>query len=178
MRTLAWYWLALGALGGCLPQHSSSQQLLDAARELNDATRFGRMELATGLTADAAQDGFLERHQNWGADLRVLDVQVLRCKILGEEQAEVLVEVAWTHMAESSLRNTTLKQSWENRERGGWKLVRERRVAGASGLFGERASRPHARPRQDVHFPSKTLGSTNSSSQALSTEASSRATSH
>jgi hypothetical protein len=40
---------------------------------------------------------------------------------------------------------------------GGWKLVRERRLQGDLGLFGEPSPKPETGPHPDVHFATKTI---------------------
>ncbi len=152
--------LLSAGVSACAAAHrTSSQRLVDAARELNEASRFGRMDVAADLAARGAETSFLERRRTWGNDVRVVDVNVASVEFADQFSAEVMVQIAWTHMAQGTLNNTTLKQSWEDRKHEGWKLTREQRVEGAQGLFGEAASQPHPQPRPDVHFPSKTLSS-------------------
>lgn len=158
--TIALWLIALTTATGCLAAHrTSGQRLVDAARELNEASRFGRMDVASDYAAKGADKSFLERRRKWGNDVRVVDINVASVEFDDKTNAQVLVQVAWTHMAEGTLRNTTLSQSWEDREMEGWKLTREQRADGDQGLFGEPASTPVPRQRQDVHFPSKTIGS-------------------
>jgi hypothetical protein len=58
-------------------------------------------------------------------------------------------------MDESQLRATRVAQVWRQQD-GGWKLTRERRVAGDVGLFGEPVEVLHP-PSPDVHFASQTI---------------------
>lgn len=146
------------AMLGCMAHQSSGQRLLDAARELNEAARFGRMDVAAGLTAKGARLSFLERRSTWGNDIRVMDVNVANIQVDDDEHAQVVVEVAWTHLSDSTLRNTQLTQRWENIQLAGWKLAREQRTGGDGGLFGEKALSPHPVSHRDVHFPTKSLG--------------------
>jgi hypothetical protein len=131
------------------------QRVTDAAREMNQATRFGQVELAVRHVASAVQTDFLTRHSNWGKTIRVLDVELGGIQIVDEEHATVTVDVSWSSETDSLLRSSKLSQEWES-ETTGWKLVRERRSAGDAGLFGEalpQLTTPHA----DVHRPSRTI---------------------
>jgi hypothetical protein len=141
---------------GCLAPATPSRRVTDAARELNYAARFGRMDLAVARTADAARSHFLDRRAQWGRDVRVLDVQMTGLSLDDDgKKALVTVDVAWTRIDEGSLRSTQLAQVWKDQP-GGWKLVRERRVQGDVGLFGEHVEviKP---PSPDVQFASKTI---------------------
>ncbi|MEN9577142.1 MAG: hypothetical protein RJA70_151 [Pseudomonadota bacterium] len=157
MRITLGLMLAL-SVSGCIGQHSSGQRLVDSARELNEASRFGRMDVAAEYAAKGAERSFLERRSSWGNDIRVVDINVAGIEPTDTENAIVLVQVAWTHMAEGTLHTTTLKQYWEERADQGWRLAREQRASGDAGLFGEASSAPRQKPQEDVHFPSKSLG--------------------
>ncbi|HMJ11469.1 MAG TPA: hypothetical protein VK524_08670 [Polyangiaceae bacterium] len=148
--------LLLAALGssGCLAPQTPAARATDAARELNLAARFGRMDVAIGHTASGARGQFLERRTAWGKELRVLDVELAGLSMSDPRQATVLVDVAWTRMSEGSLRSTRIAQTWRDDE--GWQLVREQRIAGDIGLFGEQVVLHHPEAR-DAHFPSKTI---------------------
>jgi hypothetical protein len=61
-------------------------------------------------------------------------------------------------MSESTLKNTVVRQSWENPKREGWQLGRERREAGDPGLLGEPLAQRIAAPAPNVHLPTKSLG--------------------
>jgi hypothetical protein len=142
------------ALSACLAPQTPAARATDAARELNLAARFGRMDVAIGHTATGARAPFLERRAEWGKELRVLDVELAGLSMKDPRQAVVLVDVAWMRMSEGALRSTRIAQTWRDDE--GWQLVREQRLAGDIGLFGEQVvlQRPEAR---DAHFPSKTI---------------------
>jgi len=147
----------LALLGvGCLAPATPAQRVTNAARELNYAARFGRMDLAAALTADGARSHFLERRAEWGKQVRVLDVQMTGLSLDDDgKTALITVDVAWTRIEEGSLRSTRLGQIWKD-QRGGWKLARERRLQGDLGLFGGHVAITKP-PSPDVHFASKTI---------------------
>lgn len=145
---------------GCAAAASSpAAQLSDSANELNTAVRFGRLDLALEQTLPAFRDRFLESHSAWGNEIRIVDVNVNGIRVNDDDTADVLVQVAWMRMSESTLKSTLVNQSWQGAHRGGWQLAREHRVSGDVGLFGEPLPALAAtEPVRDVHYPSKSLG--------------------
>lgn len=135
---------------------SPAQRVTDAARELNLAARFGRMDLAVSRTADGARDHFLNRRSSWGKEVRVVDVELAGLDMSTATDAQIFVDISWVKMSEGVLRTTRLAQTWRDDE-GGWRLVREKRVAGDLGLLGEPMLPAALTPHGDVHFPSRTI---------------------
>jgi hypothetical protein len=102
-----------------------------------------------------ARSSFLERRAEWGKNVRVLDVELAGMAMKNPQNALIYVDVAWVRMDEGALRTTRVAQTWRDVD-AGWQLVREQRVAGDLGLFGEYVER--ARPaHRDVQFPAKTI---------------------
>jgi hypothetical protein len=66
------------------------------------------------------------------------------------------VDYAWARVDEGTLRATRVAQDWHDRGRG-FQLVRERRVSGDLGLFGEPVEDTASEPRPDTHFPVKVI---------------------
>jgi hypothetical protein len=143
-------------LSACVPSQVPSQQVSEVARDLNVATRFGRMDVAVEHTAEAHRSDFLKHRAAWGNEVRVMDVEFAQLDMQASDKANVLVDISWMRMNEGLLRSTRLKQNWHN-PGGGWKLEGEERVAGDLGLLGENVTvlRPEAQP--DVPFPTKTI---------------------
>lgn len=160
LRTLIFGALAMPLVACAAAARTPGAQLIDSANDLNNATRFGRMDVALEQTAPVARDTFMERHQAWGNEIRVVDVVVTSAQIIDEERAEVLVQIAWTRMSEGLLRSTSLRQSWRNPKSGGWQLEREQRIGGDAGLFGEPLPAVALAPARDTHFKSRSLGTT------------------
>ena len=152
--------LLLGLLAlissSCVTPPGPAQRATDAARELNFATRFGRMDIALQLTANGARKSFLERRTQWGKGVRVLDLELAGLSLKTPHDALVQVDVAWTRNEESLLRTTRIAQTWRDEDEGGWQLVREQRVAGDLGLFGEHVEVVYSAPH-DVQFPTKII---------------------
>lgn len=133
-----------------------TQRVTDAARELNESTRWGRMSLAASHAAQGARQTFLERRAQWGQGVRVLDVELSGMTLDRERRrATIQVDVGWTRANEAVLRATRLQQEWTESE-GEWLLTREQRIAGDLGLFGEPVEVLHPEAR-DTHFESRSI---------------------
>ena len=141
---------------GCLAPRAASERAIDAARELNLAARFGRMDVALGLTAQSVRDSFLEHRATWGRNVRVLDVELGSFSMPNSDHAAVEVDYSWSRANESQLRTTRVAQDWRDNG-GGFKLVRERRIAGDLGLFGEVGAMPMAATARDTQFATKVI---------------------
>lgn len=148
--------LVLPAFVGCLAPPPPSERATDAARTLNLAARFGRMDLAAAQAADSTRGEFLERRAGWGKTLRILDTEMAGFQMADATHATVVVDVSWVRMDESIVRSTRVSQVWRDEQRGGWMLVREKRVEGDLGLFGEYVEM-RSKQAKDVHFPVKVI---------------------
>lgn len=155
-RALLLCLLLAPALAGCPMPPPQSQRVVDSARALNLATRFGRMEEAAELTAPPALASFLERRTGWGTRVRVLDVELVGMRMADEHHATLQVDVQWVHESSTELRVTRLSQEWSDRE-GPWLLQREQRIGGAAGLFGEPLDPASAPARGDRQFETRTI---------------------
>jgi hypothetical protein len=146
-------------LAGCFAPPPPSQRVADVAREVNTAARFGRMDVALEHTADGARSHFAKHREAWGGDVRVLDLELTALSMKDTENATVVVEIQWMRVDEDTLKMTRVEQTWRGATGDhGWTLVRERRVGGDIGLFGERVARLEpTEPHGDVQFPSKTI---------------------
>ncbi|HEY3235797.1 MAG TPA: hypothetical protein VGJ84_13860, partial [Polyangiaceae bacterium] len=120
---------------GCSIIPSTAERVSDAARELNLALRFGRMDVAVERVERDLRSEFVSRHALWGRALRVVDVELTGLSMEEPTQALVLVDVSWVRSDETTLRTTRIAQTWKDGG-GGWVLVRERRVEGDVGVFG------------------------------------------
>ena len=154
--------LASLAVGCGLAGQSKPAKAQEAALELNLNARFGRMEMAAEHISPKARDGFFERRKAWGGSVRVADYDLTGLKIIGEDDAESYVKIAWYRANEGDLRVTTVKQKWHSDAKGDWKLTEEQRVEGDVGLLGEPPVAPTAAaagaPKRS-QFPTIYLGS-------------------
>jgi hypothetical protein len=149
--------LLLATLHGCFAPISPAQRASDAARDLNIATRFGKMDLVAGYVAASFRPEFLARRAQWGRELRVVDLEMTGVQVQDSTHAVVTFDVSWFPLRDGILRGTHVEQRWQDDSKG-WKLVGEQSKGGDSGLFGELLV-PDSNPHPDVHLPSRTLGS-------------------
>ena len=133
----------------------ASEKATDAARELNIAARFGRIDIAAGRAASEARAEFIRRRATWGGDIRVVDVELAGMTMPDSDHAIFQVDYSWMRMNENSLRSTRVTQRWSSLK-GPWALESEKRAAGDVGLFGEHVD--VLRPAQhDTQFATKVI---------------------
>jgi hypothetical protein len=123
---------------------------------LNLAARFGRMDVAASHAAVSVRDEFLLRRAGWGRTLRIVDTELANFSMSDATHATVLVDVSWMRHNEASVRSTRVSQTWRDEPQQGWKLVREKRIEGDLGLFGEHVDLVQ-REVEDVHFATKVI---------------------
>jgi hypothetical protein len=133
-----------------------SELASDAARDLNLAARFGQLGAAAAHASERERPEFLKRRSAWGKTLRVVDTELAGFEMQTHEDAKVFVDIVWLRMDEMTVRSTRIAQFWRDYRVGGWLLVREKRVEGDLGLFGEPVERAPSRAK-DVHFPTKVI---------------------
>ncbi|MES1173799.1 MAG: hypothetical protein ABUL62_05670 [Myxococcales bacterium] len=146
--------LSLG-LGACMMPPPASEKATDAARELNLAARFGRIDIAAGQAASEERANFIQRRTMWGGMIRVVDVELAGMSMPDSDHAVFQVDYSWMRADEDTLRTTRISQRWSSLK-GAWALESEKRVAGDVGLFGEHVDvlRP---ARHDTQFATKVI---------------------
>jgi hypothetical protein len=157
---VTWRWIALllllAGVNGCFAPVSPMQRVSDAARDLNVSTRFGKMDLiASHVDANLRAD-FVSRRSQWGKEIRLVDIDLSGVQVQDSTHAAVTLDVSWVPLRDDILRATRIVQYWEDDGRG-WRLVREQKLAGDPGLFGE-VFIPRNESHPDVHLPTRTLG--------------------
>lgn len=153
------YALALFVLGlsaGCVKPPGPAERASDAARTLNVNSRYGELASVIGMTARGVRNEFLSRRSEWGKLVQVVDVELAGLTMADAGRASVLVDFSWTRQDQSVLRTTRVLQEWQD-ESGTWQLVREKRVSGDLGLFGEQVAAIDPKPRPDVHFETRVI---------------------
>jgi hypothetical protein len=141
-------------LVGCMTPPSPAERITDAAMALNVAVRFNQLDVAVARADRQERGAFMKRHAAWGTTLRIVDVEMASLTLPESDRAVVLVDYAWIRHNEGTMRATRVEQHWK--DDAGWKLVREKRLTGDIGLFGEPV--PEAPPRQpDKQFATRTI---------------------
>lgn len=99
---------------GCLLDNiSPTRKLNDSIRDLNDASRWGRIDLAVQYVEPTYQTTFLKARHRWGRQLRIADTELVRLDINSEQdQAIALMAISWYRMDQMTLRYTVVRQVW------------------------------------------------------------------
>jgi hypothetical protein len=145
---------SIGAVVGCTPP-SLTDRLADAAINMNQATRFGRMDIALEHVGPKARDEFAKQHVDWGRTTRIVDVELVGMSMAEKDKAEVYLTVSWQRVNEGDLRVTHVTQHWAN-EKGTWLMANEERKAGDAGLLGDRVIEIPA-PKRPTQFPTRVI---------------------
>lgn len=148
--------LALAAivlLASCMPP-TPAQKATDAARELNMAARWGRMNEAIGRTDPKERPKFAKRRAKWHTNLRIVETELAGLNMKDATHATVQVDVSWMFSDDPTLRVTRLEQEWSDAE-GKWVMLSEEKLSGDPGLFGEDVKK--AEKTRDKHFPSRVI---------------------
>lgn len=125
-------------IAGCIaPPASPSERLADAAHGLNMATRFGRMNAALEHVAPESKDEFTKKHEPWGRDVWIVDLELVDVVVKSKEEASVILSVLWQRPDEVELRTTQITQGWKD-DRSGWRMISEQKSGGDAGLLGEK----------------------------------------
>jgi hypothetical protein len=129
--------LALLGLAGCISPTSGTQKLADTAYDMNNATRFGRMDVALEHVAVKSREQFQKEHAAWSRNARVVDIDFNGIQVKPNGDGEVVVTLTWQRADESTTRTTSLVQRWTE-TRNVWTMASEEE-RGDEGLLGEKA---------------------------------------
>lgn len=80
------------------------------------------------------QGDFARRHSDWHRKLRIVDVELRGMQMLTSDTAEVVLDVSWHHLDETTMRSSAVSQRWKQ-SGNDWRLTEEHRVDGSKGLF-------------------------------------------
>jgi hypothetical protein len=155
-------WLAplaasLLALSACVPPLTPMQRLTDSAYDLNLATRFGRMDIALPYVSAEAQPQFVRHHAAWGNSVRVVDLDLVGIRAMGEDAVVVDLVVTWHPINDMMIRQSQISQRWKL-ERDDWRMVEEQRAGGDPGLFPGASAEPAKQARLVPSAAPPTLG--------------------
>ena len=146
------------ATAACISPMSPAQKLNDAVQEANNALQFGRTDIAIERVSPPSRAAFIKQHKMWGAELRIVDVQLGGLEKMDGKEAIVLVGFSWFRPTDGMLRTTIVRQTWKNDDGSGpWALTREERASGDLGLLGEVNIVVVSPEKKDVHFDTKVI---------------------
>jgi hypothetical protein len=130
----------------------------DAASNIAENERFGRLELVLEKVAPGLRPEFLRAHSAWGGRITIADTELGSFHMIGKEDSELNIRVTW-YSGEQELRSTLLHQKW-HADKGNWLLTSEERLDGDIGLLGERVivQAPEESPIHAAQFPTVRIG--------------------
>jgi hypothetical protein len=107
----------IATLSGCfLAGAGSGKKIADAVHNLNDQTRWGRIDDAALMVDGTYRARFLDGHRRWGTDIQLADSEVLNVQLSSDSsQASAFVNYSWYEMNDMTLHETTLQQRWKAR---------------------------------------------------------------
>jgi hypothetical protein len=126
------------ALVGCtLANLTPQERFKDSTHTLNDASRWGRVDIASEQVSPKYRDRFVARHRDWGTTLSIADSDVTRMQIADDRQTALSeISVSWYQTGGISLRSSVITQQWEI-ENGNFRLVDEAIRVGDPNVFVE-----------------------------------------
>lgn len=127
--------VGLGLSGCGLAPVTPTAKLAEAAYDLNEAARFGRMDVALEHVKDTVREDFSRKHARWGKAVRIVDYEVASVVVRKDGDADVTLTINWQRPDETSMRSTELSQRWSS-PRGTWWLMTEEERGGDPGLLG------------------------------------------
>ena len=123
-------------LGGCTLSNLTPQaRFQESVYTLNDAARWGQVDIASRNVSPKYKPRFEERRQNWGESISIAEVELLYQALAADRESAVSeISVSWTDATGVMLHKSFLTQTWAN-EHGNFKLVDERIKKGDPGVF-------------------------------------------
>jgi len=157
---LGFFGLSASLLFACAGITTPASHCQEAASNIAENERFGRIELVMQKVAPGYKDAFVKAHTGWGGRITIADTEIGSFKMTGNgtEDAEMNVRVTWYDTGEQELRSTLLRQKWHG-PKGDWMLVAEDRIDGDIGLLGEKVfiQTPDVAPTH-AQFPTIRIG--------------------
>ena len=144
-------------LTGCPMPENAAARMQTTASDFNTDVRFGRTSLAVDKVSPKEREEFLERRKKWGVGIEIADYELISAKMVGNEDAVVIVKYDWFDIAINELHSSKLRQKWHS-YKGTWLLDAEALEAGAPGLLGEAVAEAPAAPPRNVQFPTVRIG--------------------
>jgi hypothetical protein len=144
-------------LAGCPMPENSAARMQSTASDFNTDVRFGRTSLAMDKVAPKEKSEFASRRKKWGGRVEIADYELISAKMVGNEDAEVIVKFDWYDITIGELHSSNLRQKWHS-YKGTWLLDAEALDEGAPGLLGEAVAEGAPAAPRNVQFPTVRIG--------------------
>jgi hypothetical protein len=128
--------LALLLSASCTLSNLTPQaRFQESVYTLNDAARWGQVDIAARSVSLKYKPKFEERRQNWGETVSIAEVELLYQALAEDKESAVSeISLSWTDASGVNLHKSFLTQTWAN-EHGNFRLVDERIKKGDPGVF-------------------------------------------
>lgn len=102
-------------VNGCMLDNiSPTRKLNESIRDMNDASRWGRIDLAVQFVEPTYQASFLKARYRWGRQFRIADTELVRLDIDSEQDhAVAFMAISWYSVDQMTLHNTVVRQVWK-----------------------------------------------------------------
>jgi hypothetical protein len=136
MRLRYFFAFLLLWLSSCIMQNMSPEtRLRDSVVELNEETRWGRMDVAKQRVAPGFREQFVLSHARWGSDIQIADSEILGVNADKDDGAATSrVAVRWYDQRTMLLSDTILRQTWQSQKQT-YILMSESIESGHPGLL-------------------------------------------
>jgi hypothetical protein len=149
--------VAMLALVGCPMPDTAAARMQTTASDFNTDVRFGRLSIAADKVAPKEREEFLARRKKWGGRVEIADYELISAKMMGNEDAIVIVKYDWYELAVGDLHSSKIRQKWHS-YKGAWLLDTETLDDGTPGLLGEEVAEEPAQQPRSAQFPTVRLG--------------------
>jgi hypothetical protein len=129
---------------------SPTARLNDAIQGMNDAARWGRIDLAVQYIEPAYHDRFLKIRRGWNRRIKVADADLVGIQMVPDQDVAVArIAFSWYRLESMTLHHTVVRQVW-NEHDDGYLLGSENVVEGDGTLFVPSRSGPDNGNRRAV----------------------------
>jgi hypothetical protein len=129
--------LAVALLGCNFAGLRPTEKLKQSIQELNEAARWGRLDLASQYVGPNYRQRFFAVHASWGKQMQIADLEMVRLDIdPNKSVAAASIAISWYGLNEMTLRQTVVRQRWKQRE-GQYVLDDEQVIDGDPSLIAK-----------------------------------------
>jgi hypothetical protein len=112
-----------------------TDKLKESVQEMNEAARWGRIDIAAQYVGPTYRQRFFASHASWGRRIQIGELEVVRLDLNPNRRAAtVLVAISWYGLNQMSLRQSLVRQRW-NLFEGQFVLDDEEVLEGEPSLF-------------------------------------------
>jgi hypothetical protein len=136
---LGWALISLSVSGCTLANLTPQARFSEAAHTLNDASRWGQVDLALEHVSPRYMARFNERHREWGEEVSIAEVDLVRMQVAPDRKSATSeISLSWFNDGGVMIKSSTISQKWEA-EHGKFKLIDEAVRRGDPRVFAEPA---------------------------------------